>query len=135
MTDDDGVEQRRRRGLDMMKEVYGWDMPADLPGDFFAVTIDHLFANIWSRPGLSIRDRRLLLLGAVTAQGAHDIAEIQIESALNNGELDADQLREVSLFLTHYVGWPNGSKLDQTVGKVLHRAKKKQQQQEGTASS
>ena len=129
------TEDIRRQGLDMMKQVYGWDMPADLPGDFYATTVDHLFAKIWSRPGLSIRDRRLLLLGAVTAQGAHDIAEIQIESALNNGELDADQLREVSLFLTHYVGWPNGSKLDTTVGKVLHRAKKKQQHEEDSASS
>ena len=129
MTDD-----VRRRGLDMMKQVYGWDMPADLPGAFYATTVDHLFADIWSRPGLSIRDRRLLLLGALTAQGAHEFAEIQVESALHNGEFDADQLREIALFLCHYVGWPHGTKLDTTVGKVLHRVKK-QQQQEGTSSS
>lgn len=113
MTDD-----TRRRGLDMMTKVYGWDMK-DGPGEHFAVTADHLFADIWSRPGLSIRDRRLLLLGALTAQGLTDVAEIQIGAALQNEELDEEQLREIALFLCHYVGWPLGTKLDSTIGSVV----------------
>ncbi|MEU5840788.1 carboxymuconolactone decarboxylase family protein [Rhodococcus sp. NPDC047139] len=116
------TEDTRRRGLEMMSKVYGWEMQ-DGPGDHFAVTADHLFANIWTRPGLTIRDRRLLLLGALTAQGAPDIAEIQIEAALKNEELDEQQLREIALFLCHYVGWPLGSKLDNAVGSVLQRRK------------
>ncbi|MBS9373806.1 MULTISPECIES: carboxymuconolactone decarboxylase family protein [Rhodococcus] len=115
MTDD-----TRRRGLEMMSKVYGWEMQ-DGPGDHFAVTADHLFADIWSRPGLSIRDRRLLLLGALTAQGLTDVAEIQIAAALHNEELDEQQLREIALFLCHYVGWPLGTKLDSTIGSVLHK--------------
>jgi len=114
------TDETRRRGLEMMSKVYGWEMQ-DGPGEHFAVTADHLFANIWTRPGLSIRDRRLLLLGALTAQGAPDIAEIQIEAALKNDELDEQQLREIALFLCHYVGWPLGSKLDSTIGSVLHK--------------
>lgn len=119
------TDEVRQRGLDMMKKVYGWDLPADVPGDFFAVTIDHLFAEIWTRPALTIRERRLLLLGAVAAQGNVDIAKIQLTAALHNEEFDATQLREIALFLTHYVGWPNGTKLDQAVGAVLAEAKKK----------
>ena len=119
------TDEVRQRGLDMMKKVYGWDLPADVPGDFFAVTIDHLFAEIWARPALTIRERRLLLIGAVTAQGNMDIAKIQLTAALHNEEFDADQLREIALFLTHYVGWPSGTKLDQTVSAVLAEAKKK----------
>lgn len=114
------TDETRRRGLEMMSKVYGWEMQ-DGPGEHFAVTADHLFANIWTRPGLSIRDRRLLLLGALTAQGAPDIAEIQIEAALKNDELDEQQLREIALFLCHYVGWPLGTKLDSTIGSVLHK--------------
>ncbi|AOD21885.1 MULTISPECIES: carboxymuconolactone decarboxylase family protein [Rhodococcus] len=116
------TDETRRRGLEMMSKVYGWEMQ-DGPGEHFAVTADHLFANIWTRPGLTIRDRRLLLLGALTAQGAPDIAEIQIEAALKNEELDEQQLREIALFLCHYVGWPLGSKLDNAVGSVLQRRK------------
>ena len=45
-----------------MGKVYGWDV-ADGPGDFFHYTVEHLFADIWNRPGLDTRDRRLLLVG------------------------------------------------------------------------
>jgi 4-carboxymuconolactone decarboxylase len=118
------MNEKRRRGLDMMREVYGWEMP-DLPGEFFAQTVDHLFAEIWTRPGLTLRDRRLLLLGAIAAQGLDDIAAIQVKAALRNEELDAEQLREAVVFLTHYVGWPLGSKLSMTVDKVIAKHEKK----------
>ena len=90
------MESRRAQGLDVMQQVYGWEVQ-DGPGDFFGTTVDHLFADIWSRPGLSLRDRRLLLLGALTAQGLDDVADIQVRAALGNAELDADQLREIAL--------------------------------------
>ncbi|MBF6333897.1 carboxymuconolactone decarboxylase family protein [Nocardia transvalensis] len=121
MTDD---PNRRQRGLAKMTEVYGWEF-SDGPGAHFAVTADHLFADIWSRPGLTVRDRRLLLLGALTAQGLFDIAEIQIGAALRNAELSEEQLREIALFLCHYVGWPAGTKLDGVVGKVVAQEKKR----------
>lgn len=114
------TDERRQRGLDMMKAVYGWEVQ-DGPGDFFAATVDHLFADIWTRPGLSIRDRRLLLLGAVAAQGLSEIAEIQIGAALSNEEFDEAQLREAALFLTHYVGWPLGTRLEGAVEKAVRR--------------
>lgn len=112
------MNDKRKRGLDMMREVYGWEL-SDQPGEFFAQTVDHLFAEIWTRPGLSLRDRRLLLLGAIAAQGLDDFAKIQAGAALRNEELDAEQLREAALFLTHYVGWPLGTKLSMTVDKVI----------------
>ncbi|MFJ4656339.1 carboxymuconolactone decarboxylase family protein [Nocardia sp. NPDC088792] len=118
------TDERRERGLKKMSEVYGFDLP-DLQGDpFFEVTVDHLFADIWNRPGLSLRDRRLLLLGAITAQGNAEIAEIQVGAALRNGELDAGQLREIAVFLAHYVGWPSATKLDGAIRKVLSKNKK-----------
>ena len=40
----------------MMTEVYGFEM-SDGPGDYFAETAAHLFGRIWSRPGLSHRER------------------------------------------------------------------------------
>jgi 4-carboxymuconolactone decarboxylase len=117
------VNEKREQGLKKMEEVYGFEMQ-DGPGDFFAATVDHLFADIWSRPGLSLRDRRLMLLGVLAAQGQDDVAEIQVDAALKNGELDAGQLREIALFLTHYVGWPLGTKLNMTIEKKLGQHKK-----------
>ncbi|MFF1945953.1 carboxymuconolactone decarboxylase family protein [Rhodococcus qingshengii] len=105
-TDESRISEARARGVAKMNEVYGWELPADVPGDFFAVTADHLFADIWTRPGLSVRDRRLLLIGAITAQGQNDVAKIQINAALHNEELTEQQFEEAAIFLCHYVGWP-----------------------------
>jgi 4-carboxymuconolactone decarboxylase len=104
------LPEARRRGLQKMEEVYGFEM-TDGTGDFFAYTADHLFGEIWNRPGLSDRDRRLLLIGALTAIGAHDVLTIQVPAAYSRGELDDVALREIVIFLCHYAGWPYGSKL------------------------
>jgi 4-carboxymuconolactone decarboxylase len=111
------TDERRQRGLAKMSEVYGWEVQ-DGPGDFFGITVDHLFAEIWTRPGLSMRDRRLLLLGLLVGQGQQDVADIQIGAALRQGDLSADDLREVAIFLTHYAGWPSGSRLSMQVEKL-----------------
>jgi len=118
----------RRQGLDKMKEVYGWEMP-DLPGEYFALTADHLFADIWSRPGLAMRDKRIMTLSVVTALGLSDLAEIQVNAALHNEEMTPEELREMAIFITHYVGFPLGSTFNSVVEKVV--AKRKKARQEG----
>jgi 4-carboxymuconolactone decarboxylase len=118
-------DDRRQRGLDMMSEVYGWEVK-DGPGDFFGLTVDHLFAEIWTRPGLTLRDRRLLLLGLLVGQGLQDVADIQIEAALGRGELTPEELREIAIFLTHYAGWPKGARLSMQTEKLIRDHAKKQ---------
>ena len=117
------MDDLRRAGLDKMNEVYAWEMP-DLPGEFFALTADHLFGRIWSRPGLSMRDKRLMTLSVVTALGLADLSEIQVNAALHNDELTADELREMAIFLTHYVGFPLGSGFNSVIERVVVKRKK-----------
>jgi 4-carboxymuconolactone decarboxylase len=124
------VDELRRKGLEKMNEVYGWEMP-DMPGDYFALTADHLFGTIWTRPGLSMRDKRIMTLTVVTALGISDLAEIQANAALANGELDEDELKEMAIFLTHYLGFPLGSKLDGVVTKVVGKRKEAAEKGEG----
>lgn len=118
------MDETRRRGLEKMNEVYGWEMP-NVEGDpYFDLTVDHLFANIWTRPGLSMREKRMMTLTVVTAVGNADLAEIQANAALANGELTVEELKEMAVFLTHYLGFPLGSKLDGVVSKVAKQRKK-----------
>ena len=117
----DDLPEERRRGLLKMEQVYGFDM-TDGEGDFFRYTADHLFADIWNRPGLSDRDRRLLLIGMLAGQGADDVLGIQVPAALANGELDAQALREIVIFICHYAGWPNGARLNSVVESAIAKA-------------
>ena len=112
------MDEKRRRGLDKMEEVYGFDMQ-DGPGDFFGYTADHLFADIWSRPGLTIEQRRLLLIGMLAGQGADDVNGIQLRAAYERGELDAEALREIVVFLAHYAGWPVAARLNMVVEGII----------------
>src|SRR5690606_18400939 len=84
------------RGTAKIREVYAGavvDMPeGTMP--FYDVMMTTLFAQVWDRAVLPIRDRRLLLMGVIAAQGSVDTWKIQARAALDRGELDPDQLRE-----------------------------------------
>src|SRR5947209_4680095 len=116
------MDELRRRGLEKMNEVYAWEMP-DMPGEYFALTVDHLFGRIWTRPGLSMRDKRIMTLSVVTALGLQDLSEVQVNAALQNGELTEDELREMAIFLTHYVGFPLGSGFNGVIERVTGKRK------------
>ena len=106
------ADDQHERGMKKMAEVYAWKEVPDLPMEFFRLTADHLFGDIWSREGLSLRDRRMLLLGVVAAIGEWKVLPIQLDAVLANEELTEAELGEITIFLTHYVGWPRGSTLN-----------------------
>jgi len=117
----DDLPEVRRRGLEKMEEVYGFDM-TDGVGDFFRYTADHLFGDIWQREGLSDRDRRLLLIGLLAGTGGADVLGIQIPAAHAKGELDDTALREIVIFLCHYAGWPNAARINSVVEDTIAKA-------------
>ena len=115
-------QTRTERGMATMDAVYGAGLSAAMPADrtpALAMTIDHLFGEVWSRPGLSIRDRRLLVLGATAALGRPDLIETQARGALVNGELTEEELEEAVLQLHYYVGWGNGTAVQSGVAAAL----------------
>lgn len=116
---------RHMRGLERMGEVYDFEV-GDGPGDFFGYTVEHLFGDIWEREGLSLRDRRLLLIGLMVAAGLDGTLGIQLDSCLAKGDLDADDLREIVIFLSHYAGWPKGAGLNSMVEGAIARHEKAQ---------
>lgn len=71
-----------------------------------------------------MRDRRLMVLSVVTALGLQDLLEVQVNAVLQNEELTEDELREMAIFLTHYVGFPLGSGLNGVIERVTAKRKK-----------
>ena len=112
----------RARGMARMQEVYNFSVdPGDVPGDFVAYTVDHLFGDVWCRPGLSLFERRLLTVGVLAAFGRTELLDVQFQSALDNGELTEDQVREVVVHLVHYVGWPLATGVNEAAERVIAR--------------
>ena len=97
------------KGAAMMRRVYGELVPPLPEGamPFNDVMVRSLFAEVWDRDVLSVRDRRLLLMGVIAAAGATDVWRIQAAAALANGELSPDELRETLVILAPYAGYPN----------------------------
>ncbi len=113
---------RRERGLAKFNEVYCGDLPAPPAGamDFFDLMLEQLFGEIWTRPQLSQRDRRLVTMGVIAALGERDTFAIQVRSALKNEELTPVQVRELVIHLAQYAGYPRAAGLVTEVEKIIH---------------
>ena len=112
--------KRYERGLETLKKVYAGDVVTPPRGNAFTdIMLETLFAEVWTRDVLSMRDRRLLMLGAVLAQGESMVFGVQAKAALKNGELEPDQLREVLVFLVHYVGYPRAASMGMLVEQAI----------------
>jgi len=111
----------REKGLELFDEVYArslGQLPAPGVSEFTDYMLETLFGTLWADDRLSIRDRRLMLLGVAAAQGDENILGIQIRSALKRGELKVEDLELIAIFLTQYVGYPRGSRLFLLVSKI-----------------
>jgi 3-hydroxyisobutyrate dehydrogenase-like beta-hydroxyacid dehydrogenase/alkylhydroperoxidase/carboxymuconolactone decarboxylase family protein YurZ len=126
-------EDNRARGRVMMDRTYGpgfnefvTDEQADEVGSVGG-TIDYLFPQVWGRPYLTLRDRRLLVVGVTSMLGRRDLLETQLRGAVTNGELTAAQLRELAYQLHPYAGWGNGTNLMFVTEKLVAELKEKAQ--------
>ena len=113
MGNDADGNDRRARGLEQYRAVYGDDAIVMEPGHaaFFDLMMENLFDSVWSRPGLDIPTRRVLVMGVLAAQHHFDTLQIQFARALETGELTAEQVREVVIHLVPYVGYPSSGEL------------------------
>jgi len=113
MADDVTDDGRYQRGLETFKKVYAGDVAAPPKGAiaFADLMLESLFSEVWARDALSMRDRRLIVLGVIGALGEKDTFGIHAKASLKNGELEPDQLREVLIMLANYAGYPRGAGL------------------------
>ena len=112
----------REKGIEMFNTVYCGDLPqppAAGVNKFTDFMLETLFGTLWADETLSLRDRRLLLIGAIAAQGEENTLTIQMRSALKRGELSQAELETAVVFLTQYVGYPKGSKMHMALTRLV----------------
>jgi 4-carboxymuconolactone decarboxylase len=83
--------------------------------------LDFVYGEVWNRPGLTRRERRLATMTLVGAADAPDPIRENVYGALRSGDLLVDELYEVVLHFAVYAGWPKASLLNQVVAEQWAR--------------
>ncbi|MBB3859379.1 4-carboxymuconolactone decarboxylase [Novosphingobium hassiacum] len=102
------------RGLTLRKEVLGagYVENAMARADDFTRPMQELsttycWGDVWSRPGLTRRERSLLNLGMISALNRPNELRLHVKAALRNG-LTTEEIREALLQVAVYCGIPAG---------------------------
>jgi 4-carboxymuconolactone decarboxylase len=92
-----------------MSEVQEQSRAQQLMGDFAPklaeLTDDVLFGDVWARAELSPRDRSLITVAALIANGNTAQLSSHLNLARAHG-LSETELAEVMIHLAFYTGWP-----------------------------
>ena len=70
-----------------------------------ALSEDVIYGDIWERPGLSKRDRSLIVIASLIATYRPEQLRGHLNRALDNG-VTKDEIAEVITHLAFYSGWP-----------------------------
>ena len=95
---DQDAEQKRATGVE---HQFGKVAPG-----IVQFTTDVLFRDLWLRPDLAPRDRSLVTVSALIANGQAAQIPYHLNRAMDNG-LTQEQAAEVITHLAFYAGWPN----------------------------
>ena len=105
-------EDRFERGVRALASIDGHagqkvvDALADIAPDFARYLIEFPFGDIYSRPGLGLREREIATIAALTALGnAAPQLKVHIEAGLNVG-LGREEIVETIMQMAVYAGFP-----------------------------
>ena len=99
-------EDRRAKGLEWFDRVMGFQPPAVPEDPFLDCTIDHLFADVWARPGLGVKERRIATLVVLMQLGNEQTLRLHFGAAMKQKQLTDVEIDELILHVAHYAGWP-----------------------------
>lgn len=95
------------------------EVPDAPPGSYPDLANSILFGDLWQRPHLSVRERRLVVLTLLALHGRDEPMRYHLHGALESGDLDADDLHELVVQLAFYAGWPSSSALFGAVNRAV----------------
>jgi len=102
------------RGRRLREEIFGAEglKSLDTADDFQMPLQDMVtricFGEVWSRPALSLKVRSMLTIAILAGQSRPDQLKHHVKGAIRNG-VSKEEIREILLHATLYVGLPAGS--------------------------
>jgi len=105
--------QRRDAGTTMRRAVLG-ETHVDranaattaLTADYQDLITRYAWGEIWARPGLDVRSRRILAIGTMVALGRWEELRLHARAAIEVGGVTVDEMKEILLQQAVYCGVP-----------------------------
>ena len=113
-------EERFQRGRSWFNYVVTSPVSPDSVYTHYGIA-NFVFGEMWCRPGLDMRARRLITLAAVGAADTAVPINSHVFAALNSGDFTYEEMQEVVLHFAAYLGWPKASILEKTVREAWAR--------------
>jgi 4-carboxymuconolactone decarboxylase len=95
--------------------------PSPTKNVYRTAAIELIFAQVWTRPGLTRRQRRWVSLTSAGMNGGQVGCNAHVYGALNSGDISLAEMGEFMLHFAVYAGWPKATNLDTTVEQALAR--------------
>lgn len=120
-------KERFDAGMTVRREVLGDEhvdrsiaTQTDLNAEFQDFITRYAWGEIWTRPGLDHRTRRLLVLGITASMGRWEEFRLHVRAALDSGMPEAD-LKELLMQVAVYAGVPAANTGFHAVREILDR--------------
>jgi alkylhydroperoxidase/carboxymuconolactone decarboxylase family protein YurZ len=106
-------DERREAGREIQGQLWpatrtgptGQFPAAKLAPDFFDHVLQSAFGDIWTRDGLSVRDRSMITVSVLAALGQTEELKAHLAGARNVG-IGRDEIVEILMHISIYAGVP-----------------------------
>ena len=125
MSDDKSFEDLLRQGMKTRREVLGDEYvdgavsaTTDFDKDFQEYITSSAWGSVWSRDGLSRRDRSLITVTQLASLHYWDELALHIRAAIRNG-VTRDEIKEALLHVAVYAGVPAANSANKIAKQVF----------------
>ena len=103
-----GTEVRQKLGMDTEASKHRFDtIDPEFSGQVDEYLNNACFGDVWARPGLDLRTRRLLTIAMLAALGRERQLRGHIAGALQQG-ISREEVLETIVHVSPYAGFPAG---------------------------
>jgi alkylhydroperoxidase/carboxymuconolactone decarboxylase family protein YurZ len=119
-------DERRKAGREIQGQLWpatrtgptGQFPAAKLAPDYFDHVLQSAFGDIWTREGLSVRDRSMITVAVLASLGQTEELKAHLAGARNVG-IDREEIVEILMHVSVYAGVPAAGSALRVAAEVL----------------